>query len=619
MRLLNVKTLQLEMFYGSDVPDYAALSHTWGDGEVTIHDLTTDLGREKKGWSKIIGSTIKAINHNCDYIWIDTCCIDKDSSAELSEAINSMFRWYRKSKVCFAYLEDICEEPRRMIREVQPNSREMTASPSPEPARSLLSNSRWFTRGWTLQELIAPKTVYFYDSSWNEIGEKRQLEKEISEITGINSNVLHDYNSMYTESIAHRMSWASHRQTTKIEDIAYCLLGIFNVNMPLLYGEGEKAFSRLQEEIMRSSYDQSLFAWNHQFPNSHFGSTKVREDKPLIGVGLLAPHPVAFEKSAHFIPHTIRTEPYEITNRGLRICLRLLEYDRCTPPSTQPLFENGRPSFPPTHFAILQCGHKNKISSALAMPIAKVPALKVSALGGDFCRPANQDMIEVQYSQAAPLPRQDVYFLTAGPLFLSQESGGFHRCWLRSHGQDVGIKLHKARFCEYPVLWTDVGNPSYSWDYKSNSMTWATIWRGSRAALHFSKKNGPTFVVILTFKSLSDEGEEIGMDVHIEPVLDSSKESPKKTLREFLAEELTHGQIFHLTEAQKMLALGDQLMTVRVKKDAIFDEDIFIVDFFLSGIKRGTSESTVENSQKRSKQSKSTSSETALGEEIAGL
>ncbi|PVH75187.1 HET-domain-containing protein, partial [Cadophora sp. DSE1049] len=304
MRLLNIKTFQLETFF-SDVPEYAALSHMWGDEEVTFQDLTVDFGRKKKGWNKILGSTIQAAKHGCDYVWIDTCCIDKTSSAELSEAINSMFRWYRKSKVCFAYLEDA------------------TPPPSPRPAICFLPNSRWFKRGWTLQELVAPTTVHFYDSSWNEIGEKRQLEKEIFEITGIDSDVLHNHKALYTKSIARRMSWASRRETTRTEDIAYCLMGVFDINMPLLYGEGERAFIRLQEAIIQSNYDHSLFAWNHHFPNTLFGTMVERNDAPLLGVGLLAPHPVAFKKSANIIPHTMRAEPYTITNRGLRIHLRL--------------------------------------------------------------------------------------------------------------------------------------------------------------------------------------------------------------------------------------------------------------------------------------------------------
>ncbi|SRR6266480_5686484 len=151
MRLLNIETLQLETFYGSDVPEYATLSHTWGDEEVTFQDLTTDLCGTKKGWAKIFGSATEARKHSCKYIWIDTCCIDKTSSAELSEAINSMFRWYRKSKVCFAHLEDVYKKPERKVIEVRPlfgrDSKSITRSPSPLPARAFLPTSRWFKRG----------------------------------------------------------------------------------------------------------------------------------------------------------------------------------------------------------------------------------------------------------------------------------------------------------------------------------------------------------------------------------------------------------------------------------------------------------------------------------------
>jgi hypothetical protein len=182
------------------------------------------------------------------------------------------------------HLEDVSGEPGRKVVEIESDFEEVTPPPSPCPALSFLPGPRWFTRGWTLQELIAPKTVYFFDSSWNEIGEKRQPEKEIAEVTGIDSDVLRDHRSLYTKRIARRMSWASSRETTRIEDIAYCLMGIFNVNMPLLYGEGERAFIRLQEVIMRSNYDHTLFTLNHHFPNTLFGTGFMTEDGPLLGV-----------------------------------------------------------------------------------------------------------------------------------------------------------------------------------------------------------------------------------------------------------------------------------------------------------------------------------------------
>ena len=173
------------------------------------------------------------------------CCIDKTSSAELSEAINSMFRWYEKAKVCYAYLSDVSGDA-NLKKDV-----------------SEFVGSRWFTRGWTLQELVAPKSVLFYSrryTGWHFLGTKEDLCDHISAVTGIDTDTLYGA-GLELASVARKMSWASHRETTRVEDTAYCLLGIFDVNMPLLYGEGKKAFLRLQEEILRSSYDYSLFAW----------------------------------------------------------------------------------------------------------------------------------------------------------------------------------------------------------------------------------------------------------------------------------------------------------------------------------------------------------------------
>jgi hypothetical protein len=504
-----------------------------------------------------------------------------------------MFRWYRKCKVCFAYLEDISEK-RKVIEiiEIESNSGRAITPDCSHPANSYFPASRWFKRGWTLQELIAPKTVYLYDSSWNEIGEKRQLQREISMVTGINYAVLYDYRSLYTESIARRMSWASNRETTKTEDIAYCLMGIFNVNMPLLYGEGERAFVRLQEEIMRSSYDHSLFAWNHHFPNTVFGSrVGTMVDRPLLGVGLLAPHPVAFETSANIIPHTTRTEPYAITNRGLRIHLRLLE--------------NHQRRGEHTHFAILQCSYKNSFDTAIAIPIAQKSAFNVSGSKGDFYRSANQGFIEVKYSQAAPLENQDVYFFTAGPLFPHELSHARNRCWLRNHGKELGIRFHRARYCEYPIKTTNPDNASYTWNYESKSMTWQKCWRGSRGALFFSKKDGPAFVAVVTFRFLADQGGQIGMDVHFKLVMESTKEVSRELLRqvleEILLEDFPNEQGFRLGEAQKVLPFEDRVMTIRVKNEMVFDENLFILDLLFSGVKRGNSETTPESDQKRTK------------------
>jgi hypothetical protein len=223
MYLLHTQDLVLHSFQGS-LPEYAILSHTWDDVEVEFNELRQSFGslQSHTGYRKISKACSLAARDGYGYIWIDTCCIDKSSSAELSEAINSMFALYRDSARCYAYLSDI-----------------------PFNNAEHVAESRWFTRGWTLQELLAPETVHFYSSEWKKIGSKTSLQDQIAKATGIPEPVLSSINEIWSCSIACRMSWAAKRKTTRIEDKAYCLLGIFGVNMPLLYGESEKAFSRL--------------------------------------------------------------------------------------------------------------------------------------------------------------------------------------------------------------------------------------------------------------------------------------------------------------------------------------------------------------------------------------
>ncbi|KAK1829302.1 heterokaryon incompatibility protein-domain-containing protein [Podospora conica] len=262
MRLINTSTLQLQFFTDdSDLshPPYAILSHTWGDEEVTFQEINgrgeSDI--PKKGWKKIVETCRLAKQYSLGYAWVDTCCIDQSSSAELSEAINTMFKWYRRSTVCFVFLEDV-EFPQTLGT---PGSGLQPGTPE---FRDHLRTARWFSRGWTLQELIAPKLVVFYDALGFKLGNKTNLADDLVEITNIDRAILHGHvdNLLPMIPVAKKMSWAASRRTTRVEDIAYCLLGIFDVNMPLLYGEGAKAFSRLQEEIARSRSDLSLFAWS---------------------------------------------------------------------------------------------------------------------------------------------------------------------------------------------------------------------------------------------------------------------------------------------------------------------------------------------------------------------
>jgi hypothetical protein len=307
MRLLNAKTKRLEEFFEKGIPPYAILSHTWGKDEVLFTDITK--GRYNNDSDKIEGCCKEALGSGFDYVWIDTCCIDKRSSAELSEAINSMFDWYGRAVACYAYLADVNDTIDLGVPESNLAFRE----------------SKWWTRGWTLQELLDPQHVIFYNASWTRLGAKcisgddnfppaGSINGLISKITGIGIEYLNDYNRSCDASIAEKMSWAALRQTTREEDVAYSLLGIFNVNMPLLYGEKARAFHRLQEAIISSSHDQSIFAWGSR----QVGSMGNRE--------LIASSPSDFVGFADVVPYTpdwAGISHYSMTNAGLQISMRL--------------------------------------------------------------------------------------------------------------------------------------------------------------------------------------------------------------------------------------------------------------------------------------------------------
>lgn len=298
MRLINVSTLALEEFVGEAVPDYAILSHTWEAEEVSLAEYTAQNCQNKKGYEKVKAFCRLARTEGFRYGWVDTCCIDKTSSAELSEAINSMFQWYRDATVCYAYLADV-------------DSAEDAAAKD-----SSFASSRWFTRGWTLQELLAPVEVVFLGGDWVEIGTKKSLRDAVSAATGIDHGALKGSWSGY--SVAQKMSWAAGRKTTRLEDEAYCLMGLFDVNLPLLYGEGRKAFSRLQQEILKTSEDQSIFAWS--YPKEQHSRAEFS--------GLLASSPECFREASRIEVSEDAQEdqnPFEIVNRLVRIQLRLFD------------------------------------------------------------------------------------------------------------------------------------------------------------------------------------------------------------------------------------------------------------------------------------------------------
>lgn len=255
MRLINAHTLMLEE-YTEPIPPYAILSHTWGQQELDFQDFQEMRGHErddvKFGDSKIGQVCRIARQHGHGHVWVDTCCIDKSSTADMSEAVNSMYRYYQDAQVCYVYLADATNKLKR----------------------ESLRDCRWFKRGWTLQELIAPQRVAFYDQAWEHCGDKTDpdLLRLIASITSIDEGVLGNLEPVTSFPVSKRMSWAADRCCTRQEDVAYSLMGIFDVNMPLLYGEGPKAFARLQEEISRRNLDLSLLAWSsHDDEQKHGG------------------------------------------------------------------------------------------------------------------------------------------------------------------------------------------------------------------------------------------------------------------------------------------------------------------------------------------------------------
>ncbi|KAI1867336.1 uncharacterized protein JN550_007067 [Neoarthrinium moseri] len=384
MRLFNVCTRNFEEFFDTNTPPYGILSHTWEKEEVSFHEVHQFGAVSKAGFRKIERFFDVVLKAGLTYAWVDTCCIDKTSSAELSEAINSMFKWYEKSALCFAYLSDV------------PGDQDPASSPA-------FTNSRWFKRGWTLQELLAPPQVMILGSDWSYIGNRDLLAEPISAITGIGSRYLttreaeihyrgsselfvYDFRGhlerihrIHDATIAEKLSWAATRQTTREEDIAYCLLGLCAVNMPLLYGEGTAAFQRLQEAIIRRKFDPTLLAWNVVIEDST-GKRPLKPErcrrspgwssigKTLLGIedpwshpngdeyrplnfscpGILATSPICFSQCDQYVNFEA-TLDWDLTSRGLSIKL--------------PTSDNINP------YMLLPCHRKDDQWNILAIPL----------------------------------------------------------------------------------------------------------------------------------------------------------------------------------------------------------------------------------------------------------
>ena len=347
MRFINTKTIQLEEFFGDQIPDYAILSHTWvaPKDEVTFQDMSSGQYEHKLGFTKIQYLCQQASGDHLSWAWCDTCCINKDSSAELSEAINSMFQWYQNAKFCYAYVSDVPSSG--------PDDNNLGILRS--SVSEQFQKSRWFRRGWTLQELLAPKEVIFFAKDWTCIGRKHTLYNIIRTVTGINRGALEWPWTISSYSIATRISWAAKRETSWPEDRAYSLLGILGVHMPLLYGEAQNAFQRLQTELIKISDDETLFA--HSGPN------------------ILAENPDAFISwnECYELPRSSQQKPYSITNMGLSIEIPLILNRK------HPGDYGSRPSSFKC-FGILNCHHGHDYKHFLAIPLLE------TSLEGTFLR-----------------------------------------------------------------------------------------------------------------------------------------------------------------------------------------------------------------------------------------
>ncbi|KAI6118529.1 hypothetical protein EDD16DRAFT_1726773 [Pisolithus croceorrhizus] len=236
--------------------NYAILWHRWG-AEVGYEEMIGLMKMEKEereevkqhaGYRGIIKSCEQATMDGYKWLWIDTCCIDKRSSSELSEAIYSMYRWYENAQVCYAYLNDVDELT--FPTEVDYNK---------------------------FAESNAPKEVKFFNKDWVYIDNKQQLAFTLECIAGIPDN------RGSVSVVAQIMSWAARRKTECNEDRAYSLMGLFGVNMPMLYGEGRRAFRRLQLEIIREFSDHSIFAWKPRIPRT--GSVLAEDPSDFRGCG----------------------------------------------------------------------------------------------------------------------------------------------------------------------------------------------------------------------------------------------------------------------------------------------------------------------------------------------
>ncbi|KAI6131893.1 heterokaryon incompatibility protein-domain-containing protein [Pisolithus croceorrhizus] len=335
-KLWGKPNLEVFEYHDDTNKDYCILSHRWGH-EVCCREMVelANMGnrreiRKRDGYQKILRACERTKDDGFRWLWVDTCCIDDRSSSEVSEAINSMFHWYKNSQRCYAYLHDTTLFPAKADND---NFKAFNGWPE------------WFSRGWTLQELIAPKDLQFLNKDRKYIGDKQSLASVLEKITRVPSSVLRDGLSSYHPSAAQVMSWAADRRTTRTEDRAYSLMGLLDVNTPMLYGERKKAFQRLQLEVIRTSNDQTIFAWDPE-GKTRRGSSVLADDPELFKdchdvvqiqpkefnsemLSVWSSSLTAATNTMPTIPNDQGLHVFTIANAGIQIWLPVVPYYGC--------------------------------------------------------------------------------------------------------------------------------------------------------------------------------------------------------------------------------------------------------------------------------------------------
>lgn len=388
---------------------YAILSHRWRPlkEEVIYPDIREGRYLQKPGYKKIEYCGIQARKDNCQFFWVDTCAIKKKKESELAEALNSMYMWYADAKICYVYLEDV-------------NGKDLSA----------FEQSEWFKRGWTLQELMAPKTVQFYSSDWVFLGDKSNLGPLISKITGIDQEVLHDSSKISNYSVAERISWAAGRRTGRVEDRAYSLMGIFGIDdMPMMYGQGDAAFRRLQEKIMSKSNDQSIFAWRG-----------IPDDGP----SLMATSPDAFgpdrSSESDRPAESIKPKQYEWEYKHSKVTVEIsLRLDPCGPY---------------TYRGLLNCA--NPSGDSYAIYVRQLPATKKFARV-KYNNKEFEWVPQYQANQFQPLEKILIY-----------------------HDITDFKKFHTARLSSVPSMSFHIPEKILSVSYEAKTEHYGVIWDASR-------------------------------------------------------------------------------------------------------------------------------------------